>query len=356
MTMGTSMYGFNPYMMGQSTGLNDDFMANATGFNNQYAQLAQQQALMQQLALQQPTTDTFQKSEGGSGLNSGLKLAAIGGVGAGAGAYFFGDKLGASFVKDGKFSDELLRAVENTPASVEKIAEQRLEQAKTKILKRFNMDDKTFKALQQFAKAKDVTKLKPEVRQLVKRAGINNQAEALTKLTQINADFGKIDSKGLTAKAEKLAEAGSLKGQTAQLAKLQARENLIHTLADNAKKADIKKLITENAEQFGIKGDKATIEREAEALAKKFKSKAGGIKALKAEIAAQQQIVNTTRTSLNKQVAAHWDDAAKAFRADAPDVLKNATKNFKWAKAGKFAAIAAGAGLVLGLMFGGNKS
>lgn len=111
MTMGTSMYGFNPYMMGQSTGLNDDFMANATGYNNQYAQLAQQQALMQQLALQQPTADTFQKSEGESGLNAGLKLGAVGGIGAGAGAYFFGDKLGATLTKDGKtFTDDILKA------------------------------------------------------------------------------------------------------------------------------------------------------------------------------------------------------------------------------------------------------
>ncbi len=350
-----AMYGFNPYMM--NTGLNDDFMANATGFNNQYAQLAQQQALMQQLALQQqPTADAFQKSEGDSGLSSGLKLAAVGGVGAGAGAYFFGDKFGTNFVKEGKFSDELLSAVENTPAQAEKIAQRRLADAKIRILKRFNLDDKTFEAIQKYAKAKDVTKLKPEIIQLVQQAGIKSQAEALTKLTQINTDFGKIDLKGLTAKAEKLAEAGSLKGQTAQLAKLQARENLIHTLADNAKKADIEKLITENAEQFGIKGDKATIEREAEALAKNFKSKAGGIKALKAEIAAQQQIVNTTRTSLNKQVAAYWDDAAKAFRADAPEALTKATKNFKWSKAGKYGAIAAGAGLLLGWMFGGNKS
>lgn len=350
MTMGTSMYGFNPYM---NTGLNADFMSTATAnpYTNPYADPYSQLA-----ALQQPTADTFQKSEGGSGLNSGLKLAAVGGVGAGAGAYFFGDKLGASFVKDGKFSDELLRAVENSPASVEKIAQQRLAQAKTKILKRFNMDDKTFKALQQYAKAKDVTKLKPEVRQLVQQAGINSQAEALTKLTQINADFGKIDLKGLTAKAEKLAEAGSLKGQTAQLAKLQARENLIHTLADNAKKPDIKKLIIENAEQFGIKGDKTVIEREAERLVETFKTKQGAIKALKAEVTAQQELVKTTRSALNGKVAGYWDDAAKAFKADAPEALTKAAKNFKWAKAGKFAAIAAGAGLVLGWMFGGNKS
>lgn len=348
------MQGFNPYMAQQNPYLSDDFMASAAGLNNQYAQ---QQAIAQQFALQpQPTVDTFQKQESNSGLGTGVKVATVGALGAGAGAYFFGDKLGASFVKDGKFSDELLRAVENSPASVEKIAQQRLAQAKTKILKRFNMDDKTFKALKEYAKAKDVTKLKPEVRQLVQQAGINSQADALTKLTQISADFGKIDLKGLTAKAEKLVEAGSLKGQTAKLAKLQARENLIHTLANNAKKTDIEKLIIENAEQFGIKGDKTVIEREAKALAQKFKTKQGAIKALKTEVTAQQKLVKTTRSALNSQVASYWDDTAKAFKADAPEALTKAAKNFKWAKAGKFAAIAAGAGLVLGWMFGGNKS
>ena len=63
MTMGTSMYGFNPYAMQMTnTGLNDDFMSNATGFNNQYAQLAQQQALLG--AYQQPTADVVEVVHG----------------------------------------------------------------------------------------------------------------------------------------------------------------------------------------------------------------------------------------------------------------------------------------------------
>ena len=345
-----AMYGYNPYM---STGLNDDFMYNAT--NTQYAQLAQQQALLQQAALQQPTADTFQKSEGGSGFGTGLKFAAIGGIGAGAGAYFFGDKLGAGFVKDGKFSDELLRTVEDIPGQTQKLAEQKLANAKTRILKRFNLDDETYNAIKKFAKAKDVNKLTPEVKQLVQQAGIKNQSEAITKLTQIKADFKKIDTENMVKKSTQVVESGSLKGQTAKLTKLQARENLMHTLADNAKQADIEKLITENSEKFGIKGDKAVIEKEAKALAGKFKTKAGGIKAINAEVSAQQQIVNTMRTNLNGRITAHWDDAAKAFKADAPEALTKAAKKFKLAKAGKFAAIAAGVGLVIGWLTGSSK-
>lgn len=64
MTVG-SMYGFNPYMMTNS-GYGDDFLANATGLNNQYAQLLQQQTLLQG-ANQQPTSDTFQNSQSTSG-------------------------------------------------------------------------------------------------------------------------------------------------------------------------------------------------------------------------------------------------------------------------------------------------
>lgn len=121
MVANTSMYGFNPYMMSQNAGFYDDFIANATGFNNQYAQLAQQQALAQQLSLSQPVADTFQKSEGGSGLKSGLKLAAVSGVGAGAGAYFLGDKLGAAITQDGKtFSDDILKAYQTDPIELAK--------------------------------------------------------------------------------------------------------------------------------------------------------------------------------------------------------------------------------------------
>lgn len=123
------MYGFNPYMMSNS-GLNDDFISNVTGFNNQYAQLAQQQALLEQLSLpQQPTSDTFEKTDGGSGLGNGLKFAAVGGIGAGAGAYYYGDKLGAGFVKDGKFADEILRAQENIPTQTDKIVKEKLAKA-----------------------------------------------------------------------------------------------------------------------------------------------------------------------------------------------------------------------------------
>ena len=351
-----SLYNYNPYAMQmQNTGLNNDFMYNATNTQGLQEQLALQQALMQGGNFQQPQVDTFQREGSSSSLGTGLKLATIGGVGAGAGTYFFGDKLGLNMVKDGKFSDEVLKAVENTPEQAEKIATARYANAKTRILGRFNLDDKTLNAIQKYVKAKDVTKLKPEITQLVQQAGIKNQSEALTKLTLINAELRKIDLKGLTAKAQNIAEAGSLQGKVAKLTNLQARENLLHTLANDAKVKDIEKLIKENAKAFGIEGKEAQIENKAKVLAENFKNKKGALKAIKADVKVQQELVKDTRTALNAKAATYWDDTAKAFRADAPDVLKNATKNFKWKTAGKWGAIAAGIGLVLGCVFGGDK-
>lgn len=350
-----SLYGFNPYAAQlQNTGLNNDFMYNATNTQGLQEQIALQQALLQGGQLQETQGDTFQK-EGSSGSGTGLKLAALGGIGAGAGAYLYGDKIGANIVKDGKFSDEVLKAVENTPEQAKKIATARYANAKTRILGRFNLDDKTLNAIQKYVKAKDVTKLKPEITQLVQQAGIKNQSEALTKLTLINAELRKIDLKGLTAKAQNIAEAGSLQGKVAKLTNLQARENLLHTLANDAKVKDIEKLIKENAKAFGIEGKEAQIENKAKVLAEKFKNKKGALKAIKADVKVQQELVKDTRTALNAKAATYWDDAAKAFKADAPDVLKNATKNFKWKTAGKWGAIAAGVGLVLGSILGGDK-
>lgn len=362
MVANASMYGFNPYMM-SSTGLNDDFMANATGFNNQYAALAQQQALMQQYQLaQQPATDTFQKSEGSSGLSSGLKLAAVGGVGAGAGAYFFGDKLGTVFTKDGKtFSDDILKAFETNPQEIAEANYATQIAAKEKaIIESKGFTIKNYDAVKTYVTTPvaERANLPKEITDLVPDGVKSNPDNFKAKILDVDTAIKNVDKDGKIAKQIiKDAQAGNLAYQTEELANLAKRKSLVEGLAKDATPAQIEELITKNPKVFGIeKTVEAEIQAEAKTIAQRYATKAGAIAEVTPLVTSTENSVKNIRTTLNSQVASHWDDAAKAFRADAPDVLKNAAKNFKWAKAGKFAAIAAGAGLVLGCLFGGNKS
>jgi len=356
-----SMYGFNPYAM-SSTGLNDDFIAGATGFNNPYA-LAQQQALMQQYALaQQPATDTFQKSEGTSGLSTGLKLGTVGALGAGAGAYFYGDKLGAAFTKDGKtFSDDILRAFETNPKEIAEANYATQIAAKEKaIIESKGFTVKNYEAVRTYVTtpAAERAALPKEVTDLVPDGVKSNPDSFKAKVLDVDTAIAKIDKDGSIAKQViKEAQAGNLAYQTEELANLTKRKGLLEGLAKDATPAQIEELITKNPKAFGIeKTVEAEIQAEAKAIAQRYGTKAGALAEVTPLVTSAENSVKNIRTTLNGQVASHWDDAAKAFRADAPEALTKAAKNFKWAKAGKFAAIAAGVGLVLGCLFGGNKS
>lgn len=332
-----SLYSFNPYMVGQNTGFNNDFMANATApINNQYAQ----QALMQQLALQQPTGDTFQKSEGGSGLNTGLQFAAVGGVGAGAGAYFFGDKLGAALTTDGKtFSDDILKAFQT---DLEEVTATKYAKAvskqKEQILSKYG-----FKDIEAFEKAAGNTSI------------TGPEAQNVLKAQQ---EMKNIDIENLMKKALKEAQDGNLAYQMENVTNLANRKTLLEGLAKDATPAQIEELITKNPSAFGItKTAEAEIAQEAKKIAQQLGTdKTSAVKTITNEIKNVETKIGGLRETLNGKVAAHWDDTAKAFRESAPSSLKNAAKNFKWAKAGKYAAIAAGVGLVLGWMFGGSKA
>lgn len=355
--MGTSMYGFNPYM---NTGLNADFMSTATAnpYTNPYADPYSQLA-----ALQQPTADTFQKSEGGSGLNSGLKLAAVGGVGAGAGAYFFGDKLGTTFTKDGKtFSDDILKAFQTeTPEQIAKAKLPEVLTGKTQeILSRYHINNaEQLQAVQQYLTAENPSALSEEIKNLVPEQYKNNP-NAHRNYLKLQSELGSTVIGQEQAYNSLLAEArtGNLAYQTEHLTNLGKRKTLLEGLAKDAKTDQIKDLIAKNPAAFGIeKTAEAEIQAEAKTIAERLgKDKTTAVNTITNDIKAVETNVGNLRKTLNDQVAVHWDDTAKAFRESAPSQLKNATKSFKWAKAGKFAAIAAGAGLVLGWMFGGNKS
>lgn len=337
-----SIYGFNPYMINQSTGLNDDFIANASGFN-QYQQAAMQQALLQS-GLQQPATDTFQKSEGSSSLDTGLKVGAATGLATAAGTYFLGDKLGVNFIKDGKFTDDILKAVETNPTEL----------AETKALDLFNA-----KELEILKKAGVPEGISIESLKAYSESGIPSAFPKLNgKITQAQAkamceaaekELKAIDIKALSDEAIKLAQQETLQFKSNKLSELQLCKSKLSSISDST---DLEKFFKENAKTFGIAGDEKTLETEAKKLAKKYGNRANALADYTTRVTNQETIVKSTRESLNTKALSYWDETANAFKKDAPEALKNAGKNFKLNKAGKYGAIAAGAGLVLGYLFG----
>ena len=321
---------YNPYSIGA---VNDDFIAQQM-FQN-YNQNSGTQTSFQ--GLQQPQADTFEKS--GSGLSTGLKLGAVAGVGTGAGMYFFG----TNPVQDGKFNDDILKAVD---IDVEKVSKQKAEQLfankKAEIFQKAGVtlpegiNSENIKAYAETGKAPAE----------LKAAMTQEQAKAIHK------ELTEIDLKEIGKKAYNETIEQTFQGRKDKLANLQSQRAKLEALADDA---DLEKFFKENPKTFGIEGDEKVIEAEAKKLAAKYKNKAGAVADYTTQISNQEALVKSTRETLNSKVSAYYDDATKSLKASAPENIQKAFKNFKWKSAGKWAAIAAGAGLVLGWMFGGNN-
>ena len=355
-----SLYNYNPYAMQmQNTGLNNDFMYNATNTQGLQEQLALQQALMQGGNFQQPQVDTFQREGSSSSLGTGLKLAAIGGVGAGAGTYFFGDKLGLNMVKDGKFADDILKAYQKDPIEIAKTnALDEFAKQKKYIIENNGFTLENYEAVKKYVSTPPAERvnLPKEITDLVPSNVKQNLHIIKTQLFDAEQAISRINAEEIAKNALKQAEQGNLACQIDNLSNLAKRKALLEGLANDATPAQIEELVKTNPRVFGI--EKTAVEdiaNEAKTIAQRYGTKANAVNEATALVTNAENSVKNLRTTLNAQVASHWDDTAKAFRADAPDVLKNATKNFKWKTAGKWGAIAAGIGLVLGCVFGGDK-
>lgn len=219
---------------------------------------------------------------------------------------------------------------------------------------------KEYEAVKQYVQtpAANRAALPKEITDLVPDAVKNNPdvPDLKNRLGRTALSIEGIDVDGITKQALKDAQAGNLAFQTENLANLANRKALLEGLAQDATPAQIEELITKNPKVFGIeKTVEAEIQAEAKVIVQRYGTKAGALAEVTPLVANVENSVKNLRTSLNAQVATHWDDTAKAFKADAPEVLSKAAKNFKWAKAGKYGAIAAGVGLILGWMFGGKK-
>ncbi len=320
---------YNLYANNDTT--RDDFMARA------YANAGDTVSFQ---GYTQPSTDTFEKSDSsGSGFSTGLKLGTVAGLGTGAGMYFFGP----GPVKDGKFNDDILKAVDIDVKQVAKEkAEQLLADKKAKIYRNAKVTLPEG-IIPENIKAYAETGIAPDE---LKKAMSREQAQTISK------QLSEIDMEQIVKEAHELAVGQTLQGQKDKLAKLQSQRAKLESLADDA---DLEKFFKENAETFGLKGDEKAIEKQAKELAATYENKAGAVADYTRQISRQETLVKSTRDTLNSRMSSYYDDAAKSLKASAPEKIQQAFKNFKWKSAGKWAAIAAGAGLVLGWMFGGNN-
>lgn len=333
------LYGINnPYSQNSySSAINNDFMAQAMlGAGQQ--QSIQQAALQMQ---QQPQVDTFQKQ--GSTINSALSYASVAGLGTGTAAYLLTDNKPVN----GVFADSVLKSLEETPLKLaEANAKTLIENEQNKILKKAGVPKGiNYEQLKAYSETQNPSTFSNISKNL-------SQPKAQELLSKVEPKIKAIDINAISSKAVKTALESTLEFKTDKLANLQSQKAQIAALSDNV---DLKKFFQNNAKTFGLEGDEAKIEKEAEKLAKQYKTKDGAIKKYDSFIKQQQEVVNTARKDLNTKAFDYWDESTKAFKKDAPEALTKAYKNVKWNKAGKFGAIAAGIGLVFGALFG-NKS
>ena len=340
------------YAQQQTPHLNDDFMSKAYGID-QTAQTPQT-AFTGNLT-GQPNMDCYQ---GSSSLGNALKYGIAGGLGAGAGAYFFGgEKLEMLPFKNGQFNDKILKTLEG---DIKELADTKAKELfatkKTDILTSYHFKDtKEFEAIEKYVLAEDTTKLPKEVTDLVPD-NIKNEpsqfADAKIRVAQARLD---IDSSKKRIAQDAFAEvkANHLGYQQDKLINLQKRESLLNGLAKDADKAKYEELIKSNPKAFGIEAtEKTAIEAKAKDIAASFTDKESSLNSLKETIKTQKDKVAEARKYVNGKYASYWDDSAKALTEGAPENLTKAVKNFKLTKAGKWGAIAAGALAVVSFILG----
>lgn len=331
-----AMYG-NPYAYSTGFGSND-FMTAAT-YNP-----ASQAALLQ--AYQQPMQDQFVSSaqqEAGGGLMSSLKLPLAAGGATAAGLWFFGgDKI--SPFKDGKFTDDFLRTLEDSTQIEKYVDDIKI----NKITNVFNANSITdihqYDAIKQFAQ----TGTKPA--SVALPAGLT-QEQAKTLIQNVDAEIAKINPEQIR---QQVINSKTLQGSTAELARLNGIKSKLTALPETIGVDDLAKHIKENASAYGIKAEGEALETAARQMA--TQGRANLIAANEALITAQTNTVNGIRSNLTSKISPYWDDAAKSLKGGAPENIAKAVKNFKWKTVGKWGAIATGVGLVANWLFGGNKS
>ena len=355
------LYGMNnPYAMNSmmnpyASSMNNDFMAQAA-FGNPLGQqqtLGYPSAFQGYTGLQQPTTDTFQKQEqGGSSLAPAVLALGAGGATA-AGVYKWGT---SNPVKDGKVDQNLLNAFNKETVKNSKIAnyENLYNKEAQKVFDSIEVKNaKEFEAIQKLSQVTKLEDLPQEIRNQLP-ASIKTPQEAKAAIELATPQLNKIDKEVLARRATGIANQGSLEMHQANLKKHEALLEKVKGLGKDATKEDLVKFFKENEKSYGIKGTEVQKAAQAERLAQIYGTQEALANHLTERINYKKAKINALEINLESQIKSHWDDTAKAFKKDAPEVLTKAGKNFKLAKAGKIGALVAAGTFILGSLFGSN--
>ena len=354
-----SLYGANPYatnslMSPYASTMNDDFMAQSAfgnGFSQQQS-LGYPSAFQGSQGLQQPTTDTFQsQAQGGGSWAPAVFTLGAGGATA-AGIY----KWGANPIKDGKIDQNLLNVLNKENVANSKLANFKdlYDKEAQKVYDLVQVKDaKQYEAVKKLASVTKLEDLPLETRNQLP-AAIKTPEAAKTCVKLATPELNKIDKEVLEKIATKTANQGSLEFHQNILNKNEATLANAKGLSKDATKEDLVKFFRQNEEAFAIKGTDVQKAAKAEKLAEHFKDQKSLLEWCEKRANLRKAKINALNINLESQVKSHWDETAKAFKKDAPEVLAKAEKSFKLTKAGKWGALAAAGGLVLGWLFGNN--
>ena len=135
---------------------------------------------------------------------------------------------------------------------------------------------------------------------------------------------------------------------------LKESRKIIESLKSNP--AELAKHIEENAALYEIKGDEAAIKKFAEKWSKRPEDflRINEQKINFRHLRYEQ--VKDLRAGKIGAVSSYIDKTKNVVKESAPQCLQKAFNNFKIKKAGKYGLIAAGVGIAIGWLLGGNKS
>ena len=354
-----SLYGANPYatnslMSPYASTMNDDFMAQSAfgnGFSQQQS-LGYPSAFQGSQGLQQPTADTFQSQAQGGGSWAPAVFALGAGGATAAGIY----KWGANPIKDGKVDQNLINAFNKETVKKSKVAnfESLYNAEAQKVYDAVGVKDaKQYEAIKKLSTVSTLNDLPPEIRSQIP-AAIPSPKDAKAVVDRVTPELNKIDKEVLEKIATRTANQGSLEFHQNILNKNEATLANAKGLSKDATKEDLVKFFRQNEEAFAIKGTDVQKAVKAEKLAEHFKDQKSLLEWCEKRANLRKAKINALNINLESQVKSHWDETAKAFKKDAPEVLAKAEKSFKLTKAGKWGALAAAGGLVLGWLFGNN--
>lgn len=295
--------------------------------------------------------DSYQSS--GGGVVGGATYTALGaGAGGAAGYFLMGNPISEG--ENGlKVNERFYKALDN--AIIEEKVSTAIKSAETEALNAVNIaNHEEYNALKKLANAQNLDALPDEVKNALPK-DVTTPDAAKELVTKAEAELAKVD-KTTIAKSTKEAYIAEYytNSESLNLAKnFEKAETELAKLADDVKPNELKEFISKNKELFGIKGEEAAVTAEIERLSNL--GKADLLKYIGDKKAVQQKLLAET----DKTILSNINKESKALIEEAPDVLKNAFKEFKWSQAKRFGlwggATALGAYLISSLFSSGNK-